>query len=330
MVKRRNVLRLIGLGLLALLLWRLDTRQIAAILGGAEWTLVAAAFALNLPQVLLKGMRWRWLLKAQGIRYGVMPASLAYFGSIFIGLFTPGRLGEFIKAVHVSRDCNVPAKRAFSSVLADRLFDLYALAIVGGLALVALGSIRPLVLLGSLGGLALALILPLVLLLNGRAFVWMQSWGMRLGKLGRALFTPEGWVAELRNGLLQLGWTSLGQALALTVLAYAVLYTQAFLLALALDIDIGVLQVSFAMALGSLVTLIPVSISGLGTREAAVVAYLGADGVGLEAAMSFSLLVFITFYVGAAVIGAVAWFVKPVSLNETRAKQLFKERAIGE
>ena len=301
--------------ILALLVLRVDREQVLDVMGSASLPLVALAVLLNVPAIFIKSLRWRWLLRAHGIIYGTVPSFLAYFGSIFIGLLTPGRLGEFIKAVHVSRDCGIPTRRAFASVLADRLFDLYALAIVGGLALIALGSINTIVLMVGLGSLALALIAPPTLLLNGWTYGRMQTLGMRLGRIGRALFAPQGWVAELRRGLRELSppWVLL--ATGMTVLAYAVFYTQAYLLALALDIDLSVIQVSYAVALGSLVTLVPVSIAGIGTREAAIVAYLGTTGVSAEAALGFAFLVFATFYVGTALIGSVAWIIKPVALE---------------
>jgi uncharacterized membrane protein YbhN (UPF0104 family) len=87
-------------------------------------------------------------------------------------------------------------------------------------------------------------------------------------------------------------------------------------LALALHLDAGVVPITFAVALGSLITLLPISISGLGTREAAMIAYLATVGIPAEAALSFSLLVFVTFYVAGGLIGAVAWWIKPVPLNK--------------
>ena len=88
-----------------------------------------------------------------------------------------------------------------------------------------------------------------------------------------------------------------------------------YLLALALGLKTSFIQISFAVALGSLVTLLPISISGLGTREAAIVAYLGTAGVPAEMALSFSLLVFLTFYVAGGLMGAVAWWVKPIQIK---------------
>lgn len=314
---RSSWLRILGLLLLAFLLWRLDLKRMAGILRQATPSLVAAAVILNLPQITLKALRWRGLLRSHQIYYGRTDSILSYFGSIFIGLLTPGRLGEFVKAWHVKQDCGVPVSRALSSVLVDRIFDLYALLLFGGAALLSTAHSRygTLMLLES----AAILVLPLILLLNNRVFELCRRFAIRLGKWTAKLVQEGSWLMELRAYMKSLDAGSVIIAIALTSAAYCLFFLQCYLLALALNLGIGILPVSFAVALGSLVTLIPISISGLGTREAAMMAYLGAAGVTPEKAVGYSLLVFLTFYVAGGLMGAIAWLIKPVSLQEARA-----------
>ena len=127
-------LRMVGLALLGVLFWRLDITAMARLVRNIDRNLLLLAVVFNLPMVLLKTLRWRVLMFPQNIYYSVSKAYLAYFGGIFIGFLTPGRLGEFVRAVHVKQDCNISIGHALSGVLADRLFDLYVLLIVGGLA----------------------------------------------------------------------------------------------------------------------------------------------------------------------------------------------------
>ena len=60
------------------------------------------------------------------------------------------------------------------------------------------------------------------------------------------------------------------------------------------QLAVGLAPISGAVALGGLVTLIPIWISGLGTCKATTIAYLGSVGLLQEAALRFSLLVFVT------------------------------------
>ncbi len=308
--------RLLGLALLAVLLARLDLAQIGATLRDADLLLIGLALAGVLPLILVKTVRWRGILRAQGLEMGLWHAFLAYFGSLFIGFLTPGRLGEFVKALHVSRDCRVSVATGFSSVLADRLFDLYALLIVGGMALPALAVGNGGLL--AYGGVVLVLTVPLALFLNDATWPRIRALGLRLGRVGEKLFGEGSLSEDIRAGLAGLTPRRTLEAAALTVLGYAIFYGQCYLLALALRLPLGPGPVTFAVALGSLVTLIPVSISGLGTREATMIAYLSAYGVAAEAAISFSLLVFVTFYIAGGLTGALAWVIRPVPLSALR------------
>lgn len=309
--------------LLGGLLTRLDLRQVYEIIHEADLLLVIASVLAVVPLIFIKTIRWQGILRSQSVQFQTWPAFQAYFGSLFVGFLTPGRLGEFVKALHVTHDCGVSSAQAFSSVLGDRLFDLYALLLVGGAALLTLtiGNTEVIALTGSV----LLLTLPLVLFLNDTTFGWLQQVGLRTGHLGRRLFATGSWLPKMRLGLRQLTWSSLLVAIALTMLAYAIFFGQCYLLALALKLPVGFAPVSYAVALGSLVTLLPISVSGLGTREAAMIAYLGTVGVPAESALSFSLLVFVTFYVAGGLMGAVAWWMKPVQLPSRQ----FEGRARG-
>lgn len=321
---RQNWLRLFGLVLLGLLLWRADVNRLLTTFGEASLVLVALAIVLNVPQISIKAIRWRGLLQSMQIPYGLWSTLLVYFGSIFVGLLTPGRLGEFVKALHISKDRDVPAGKAWASVLVDRLFDLSALLIFGAAALLSLLN-------NPLGGVAFALSLPVVVLvtgiyvfLNNRTFGIVSAVGCRSKLMERVVFSEGGWLSELRAGIRQISVRRLIGSSILTVGAYGIFFTQCYLLVRALNLPIGFLQVSFAVALGSLVTLIPVSVSGLGTREAAIMAYLGSDGIPAESALVFSLSLFLTFYVAGGLIGSVGWWLKPAPLDNLRLLSLGK------
>lgn len=308
-------LRSLGLLLLIGLLLRVDLRQLVRLMQQAEVLPVIMALLLLLPLITIKTLRWQALLRAQSVHIRIQPALLAYFGSLFIGLLTPGRLGEFVKAVHVRQECGTPLTYAISSVFTDRLFDLYLLLIVGGAALLALapGSIE----LGALIGSFVVVTLPLILFLNDYTFGWVQrDWLSR--RQDTTIGRPVTWLIEVRSGMRMLSWPRLLSSTGFTILAYGVFFTQCYLLARALDLDLSFIEVSYAVALGSLVTLIPISISGLGTREAAIIAYLSTSGISAEQALGFSLLVFLTFYLGSGLLGAVAWWIKPAPLTALR------------
>jgi glycosyltransferase 2 family protein len=315
-MKGKNWIRLAGIVLLIVLFWQIDFTRTLALMKQVSLPVFAVAVLLNIPQIFLKAYRWQGLLRSQKIHYGIVPALLSYFGSIFIGLLTPGRLGELIKTIHVSQDCGVSKARALSSVLVDRLFDLYALLLVGDAAL--LSRSRSLNNILALVESAVLLVFPLVVLLHDGLFHWVERLISKMGKWGAKLFAPESWLIELRTAMRELPLGAAIVAGTLTFLAYAVFFEQCFLLAQALNVKASFFQISYAVALGSLVTLIPISISGLGTREATIVAYLGTAGVSSQLSLGYSLLVFVAFYVAGGLMGAAAWSMKPVAIGSIK------------
>jgi len=308
-------MRLLGIPLLIVLLIKLDARQIYQILREANFVNVLVATLLIIPLIALKTIRWQVVLNAQGIQYNFVPAFLSYFASMFVGFFTPGRIGEFSKAIYVARERLVSAGRAFSGVLADRLFDLYTVFIISAIAMMNLyvSSLEWYFLLLSIT----IMVIPLFLVLNQYTYAGIQTFASLFGSFGKKVFASDGWFCDVRQGLLALNWMSLIIALLLTAAAYGLYFLQCQILALALGLDLTYLQITYVISLGGLVTLLPVSIAGLGTREAAITFYLSSLGVNPDRGLSFSLLVFIVFYIAASLIGALAWLIKPLPLRQT-------------
>jgi hypothetical protein len=300
--------------LLALLL-SLDTARLLDALRRADAGLLALSLVLYIPHILTKALRWRYLLAQMGIPYGVRAAFWSYQGAIFLGLLTPGRLGEFARAAHITQDCNVSTGRALSSVLLDRLFDLAALVSVGGLALLALGS-GQLLLIAVVAGLLLIALASLIIL-RDTSFRWLQSLLLKTGRPGELLIGDESWFVQIRESLLLLSPGALLIAGLMTAVGYGLFFLQTYLAALAFHLPVDIIVSSYATALGSLVALIPVSVSGLGTRDAAIATYLGTQGITLAQSISFSLSIFLVFYVGGGLFGFIAWQIKPVDLQQT-------------
>jgi uncharacterized protein (TIRG00374 family) len=308
--------RSLGIIVLLILVLTLDLEQVYQIIANADILLVVLAILAVIPLILVKTIRWKAILSSQGVQIQLSHAFLAYFASLFIGYLTPGRLGEFVRAMYVSRDCGAPSAKAFSSVLADRLFDLYALLIVGGAALLTLLAHDTGVLIELVVS-SILLALPLFLFLNSTSFGWLSTVGLRLGSLGHRLFAPGSWLHEMRAALRQMTVVVFLVSIVLTAVAYAIFFGQCYLFAVSLGLPANFAQISYAIALGSLVALLPISISGLGTREAVIIARLGLAGVPTTAALGFSLLVFATFYIAGGLMGALAWMIKPVPLGDS-------------
>ena len=70
----------------------------------------------------------------------------------------------------------------------------------------------------------------------------------------------------------------------------SLLFAQVFLLAKAFSFKADYLVVIFAYAVSTLIGLLPISVGGLGTREATYIMIMGREGIMKEQALLFSLL----------------------------------------
>lgn len=121
------------------------------------------------------------------------------------------------------------------------------------------------------------------------------------------IFLKEG-VGQFTDALRALYQWRLWQAGVLTLLAHSLFFYQCFLIAQAIKLPISFFTLTAIMAMTNLLTLLPISIAGLGTREAALLFLLGPMGIGLEWVLAYSISVLVVTFVITGVMGATAWW----------------------
>jgi uncharacterized protein (TIRG00374 family) len=309
MKKRLWLIRLIGIILLIFVVARVDLSSVASTITKVNLWYLALAIALNIPLIFFKSWRWQSLLKMQDVDYGLRQAFPAYLSGIYLGLVTPGRLGEFSRVLYLTNDKELSLGEAFSSVLVDRLCDIYLLVIVSCFGFITFSPA---------GETILAVIVPLLLIAISILFL-SRRLGKRLTGLVYKVKLFERFRRKIDTSVDQFYWgveritrRKLVFPLLLTLAAYGIYFSQCYLLVLSLNLPLSFFYVAICMAVASLVALIPISISGIGTRDATLIALFSLQNIAAESALSYSLLVLFTFYICGGVMGAVAWQIKPL------------------
>jgi uncharacterized protein (TIRG00374 family) len=307
------LLRGVGLGLLVWLLLRIDPRQLLGTWMQADKALILLATVLAFPMMFIKVERWRYLLKALGIAYPLTDAATAYFGTYYIGVVTPGRAGEILKALYIHEN-NVSIGTAMVSVILDRTLDLLVLV---GLALLGIWLVPQFAPLGSLWfwGMLIGLgAVGGVLLLRTRILESSWHWLGRRLSLVRYLDGSHNQASDFLVGLRQVATVpTLFVALLLSVGSWLVVLLECYLIARSLSIAAPFWYLAFAVAAAGMAALLPVSIAGIGVRDTVLVAVLGLIGVAPQKALAFSLLYFAIFGMALGMVGAVFWYRRPIS-----------------
>lgn len=259
-------------------------------------------------QMSFKVQRFRLLSRTMVGALSYRFTYLVFLAAYFIGVITPGRIGEFAKVHYLMSKKGVSTSQALRPTLVDRLFDMLCLVAVVAVGWPALGLYR-------IGGVAMVKIAGFVVL--GVATLTGPIWGRPVIRalVRRVTFSVRAtrtlvWLEET----LAAFYTRIGaQCSLLTVAAYAIGFFQAWLIARSVGIyEIPYHSMCVITAAISIAMLLPISVSGFGTREASAIFLMGKMyGIPEDRAISFSLLCFAVFNVFGGLVGLACWFAMP-------------------
>ena len=315
------LMRVLGLGVLLWLFSQAEWAELATRLQQLDSTVLYLSPPLTIGLFLLRAWRWKLLLleSEQRAQLSLWRAWSIYAIGFFLGVITPGRMGDLAKAAFVGQQPGLSFERAVASTFFDRILDLALLACMLLWAILHLG-------LGSWwranapgwSFYAIAIVLLTVAailcwrLINGR--IGQQ---FRTSKWGRLAFGVAGEMRKLANrtGLLAIG---------ITCVAYALYFFHTYLLAQLLGLDLSFADVVAMTVLIGLAAFLPISVAGLGTREGVLVLVMTYSGVpdALEAALTYAALFFIACYVFPALLGLICWLTNPLSFTDLRALKI--------
>ncbi len=268
---------LVSIALLALVFRRIDPHQALAALERVRADTIAAAVALALVGYMGRALRWSWLLRRAGVRVPLAECYRLTLVGTFYGLVTPGRVGEFARALHL----DLPRARTLPSVLWDRLGDVLLLEALAVPAFVALDAWH-----GPLLAAYLAVVLATVVLVAA-----LDS-ARLLGALARRL--PR---AAARLGAWESGATGIlrSRAFVLGLVGGLFFYALNFLGAFLLLRDLvpeSPARLALIFPVIILLGNLPVAFGGLGLREQVAATAFGRFGASVAAGPVFSLLWF--------------------------------------
>lgn len=317
----RSVVRLIGPFLLIAVLWQLDDRHtVWTSIADASWGLLAAAVVLNGPVIHLKVVRWRRLLATCGYDYPLRRCYAAVLTSLFLGMLTPGRVGDALRIQYAHRERGTPYSEGLATMLVDRFGDLYVVGAVAALGAVYFADFLPdQLFLVTFLAVGLALIAPLALVVRGPIDLF--------GRLLRRF--SERWHANLErllSSLRELVRQELGFVLSITGAAFAITYLQGWLIARAIGLDLSYIDIAALLSASSLLGLLPISISGVGVRELFFALLFPALGLLAAQGVAYGLLVLLAINIATIVAGFVAWQLDPPPFDPGEPGKAHAER----
>jgi uncharacterized protein (TIRG00374 family) len=268
------VLPIVLLILVAFNLRGLDTNRMIGTIAAANPLLLLGAFLIYYLGFPLRGYRWKVLLRSAGTNVSVRDSTEIVFISWLVNCLVPAKLGDVYRAWLLRANFSVSLSRTFGTVFIERVFDLFAIAILGLAA--GFWSFRA----GLPAEVQVVFGIGLLVLFGlALALYTVRNFGRRL--LIRLPLPARDRLVEFydrfEEGVFAINPRQIPALALLTALIWA---TEALRLLLVIeaigfrDVHLGISGAFFVALAASLLTAIPFTPAGLGVVELGVVGIL--------------------------------------------------------
>ena len=208
---------------------------------------------------------------------------------IFYGVVTPGRIGAFIKAVYLKDKINANFGKAASSVLIDKVLDtisIFAIAFFGGLLLA-----------NKFLDVGYLVVLVFVIIVLMTYIVFNRELTRKLLGVFYNKFLPQRFKEQAKESFYSFyenmpSKKSLILPFFVNILSWIWTYSIGYTVAMSLGMKVNYFVLITMYSIASIVTLIPITVSGIGTREATLVGLLAVFGVEAGKVVAMSLLAY--------------------------------------
>lgn len=306
-------LRFLGIAAFIILLLRLPSAQ-AVQLSHIDLRWLGFCMLLTIGQLLLDAFVWQWLLSIQRIRYPYPKTVLVYLASQYLGLVTPGHVGEFLAAGYISVDTGITIGYALSSVVMKKLLNW--IVIVG----FGLWGLQLLVKFPFIQGVQWVVFMSVVIFVVLACGIGL--WVVSLRRLTRKWEKLSPWqvdMTEFWSGMRHLLSWRLPVSLGMAALAFMVLWVQLDAILRALGIHLSLLLVGKVVSFSRIVArLIPISVVGFGSKDAAVIGMLAQHGIDPAVGLTATLLFLVCSYLVTLLLSALSWWAKPLIIRRVQ------------
>ena len=304
----------ISIALLVFLFGQVDGKALFRIIRGADIWLLLLAFLIFTLVYAVCLFRWEMLLKAVRVYLPVKRIIVSFSGGMFFNVFMPSTIGgdlvrSFDLAAHTKK-----GKEVVATVLLDRLSGYAGMVLVAVVAIIfgyRLVQDRAVVLIV----LAIVALLALILLLLFNNFFF--------SKINRFFHAPNGsrLMTAIKNTHQELYYFRQRKRILFLNLAYSIFIqvvapVSYYLIAVALGIKTDIIYFFIFFPLIGAITLLPISIGGLGLRDAITIYFFAKAGMAKDAAFAISIMVF--FYT--LLLGALGGIIYVFTLHSRRVQ----------
>lgn len=308
----KKFLPLIGIILLILLVISLDVEKLKNAFLSIKPIYIVLALSLTLPMVLIRNYGWQLLLKEQKIKIGYFLSLKIFLIGFFYCSITPGYIGHVVRIPYLKEETGEPYGKLFVNTVIDsvlRAISQYLMILTGAILVI-----------GTFPELFWVNIIIFVIFVLILFYLFKKERGEKLFHIFIKYLIPR----KLRYNFYRFvntfyfdfpRVTRLILPFLLSLITCIIVFTQVYIIVIALGVDIPYHIFILLFPLANVVGFIPITLAGIGTRElTSVLIFSTLFTVTKEEALVFTLVGFILTDIFTGFIGFL------VSLTEAREK----------
>lgn len=278
----------LSIGLLVYLFRQVDKKALLEIIKNANKTFLLLAFFVSLTAYIIGIHRWEMLLRGAGIHLSLKRIIMSFAGGVFFSLFLPSTIGgDLVRSVDLAVHTQKPHE-VVATVLMDRLSGYVGLVLIA-LSAVLIGwhLVQDTAVLWSVAIITAVLVILLVILFNrflySKINQFLRSPGA--GKIREALKTLHHEIHIFRHRKV-----IIFNNIILSIIIQAIPPMAFYITALSLGVKVNIVYFFVFLPIISAITLLPISIGGLGVRENMAVMFFAKAGMSHNSALALSLV----------------------------------------
>ena len=280
---------IIGISIIALILYKLDLEKVIDELGKTDFTYFILACISYLFLNLALAFRLSYLLKKIGHNIKYINVFLSHMGGMIVGDITPGRSGYFLTPPIMKKTSGIPITDGMACIFAPQGIEFILKVGGAAAALIYISSFS-----NATRNFIISSMIGAILLLVVGIFMLLLSWHEE--KVSSRLLSK---IPFFNNFAVNLSFfkdrsilikNSLDKILILYIIGWFFAALQWYFLAKAIGIDIPFFAIFLLHPLITILMFVPISPAGLGLMEGGVIVVFSLLGISSVAAMAFSVL----------------------------------------
>lgn len=301
----KRFLPLIGVIILIYLLIQIDFSEVFSVIDRVSLSLIVLFLFASIPVVIISNIEWQYLLKKQGIYVSFLSSMKNIFIGYFFGFITPGGIGGYTRALYLKDASKKPLETCIFSIGIINTIDIITLFFISVIGAFLFSTIYPTLLYGLLFFCLLWIVFLGIL-------VHQKTWTGIMALLFRfTIFKPyHQWmktsIEQLKESLPtipQIVFTGV-----LSFIGWILRFSLFYLVIISFSIDVEYIPAILIIAIANIIAMIPISIYGLGTREAVLISFFSIYAISADLIISSSLFWFFVIWVIPSIMGAVFSF----------------------